>query len=111
MEEFNGTVDLQSIVYLGGTLATMIAFWFNLRNKVSALEQKINLLEGTLEEVKKDKEKYEENSKHEVSYLRERIETMDRNVVKISTQLEIHNAHLATMLDLLIKRIEKTENK
>lgn len=109
MEEI-GT-NLQLIAYVVGTVVSIVAFWFNIRTKVSSLEQKITVLEHTIDAMKTDRDKYEERAKTETSYLRDRIEVMDRNIVKISTELEIHNAHLATMLSLLIKRIDKIEEE
>lgn len=109
MEEI-GT-NLQLIAYTVSTAIGIVAFWFNMRTKVASLEQKITVLEHTIETMKVDRDKYEERAKTETSYLRDRIEAMDRNVVKISTELEIHNAHLATMLSLLIKRIDKIEEE
>lgn len=101
--------NIQLLIYAIGTIGGIIAFWYSLRSKVNALEQKINILEVAVEGLKKDREVFEANSKTEIASLRERIENVDKSLVKISTSLEINNQHVGTMIEIITKRLEKIE--
>ena len=106
--------DQQSIeffLYVLGTIVGIIAFWFNLKGEVSILKQKIAVLEASIEELIRQREIHEKLYSKEVENLKTKIENVDKNLIKISTELEINNVHLGTMLEILNRRIEKVESK
>jgi hypothetical protein len=108
MEQFE---NVEFFLYVLGTIVGIIAFWFNLKGEVSILKQKIAVLEASIEELIRQREIHERLYAKETENLKVKIENVDKNLIKISTELEINNVHLGTMLEILSKRIERIELK
>lgn len=98
-----------SLIYLLGTIAGIIAFWYNLKKKVDILSSEVQAMEKAVEELRVSRMYTEVHSKEEASSLRHKIEDLDKVLIKLSTQMEVQNRHMEIMLDLLIKRIERIE--
>lgn len=102
---------VQFLIYFGTTIAAITSFWYGTRNRIASLKQELAMLNRDVSELKKNRAEFEATTKAEAAYLRDRVENVDKHLVKISTELEIHNTHLDTMLQLMIKRIEKIEEQ